>query len=583
MSSAIQQEVLFTYQNGAVTSGTWSIPFAVVKVYVEACGGGGGGGACDVDFQFYIDNAGAGGGGGGWGYKTFDVQYGGEFVYQVGAGGEGKQGNTVQGVSGTGEAGGDSKIQYRFNNKDITKLECKGGGGGSKGLGGKGGVVLGADKYAYGQDGQNAQEGNQQLFGGNSYKNAKGGGGGGAGGLGRGSRTDGKVTVSYQWNKCIEIGYTQGTGEAGRQKVPYCAVYDNASKSEDVLMLICGGPSGDGINIGGTLKESGENSNRRAGGYYTIDGKYGKLYGGGGGGSSSGHKNTKFNFPEQVEGWKPSGYTYGTNDGTLNGIYMDLFSQPIEEVQLSNTLNDGRGGDGADGFVYLKYSYEIPVINLFEATEQRSPGGIPRDDISIKWVTKHANEIKIINRSQGDAVVLHLIYNLEDKTTSIITNATRTPYPDSQQLANLTYDNGTYTFKSLQRSVAGVCSPSVNTYRLIAKGPGGEAVRDITANVYNDDIPSGPTTINDTPKLNPGQTAIYNVGSLTGVDMLCYIQATNCFFDVDSSNNWQSTGLVENGKNIRVRVTALPFNNDENGLINIKNASLTFGRGFQQS
>lgn len=583
MSSAVEQEVLFTHQNGAATSGTWKIPFAVIKVYVEACGGGGGGGACNNDFQFYIDNAGAGGGGGGWGYKTFDVKYGGELVYEVGAGGEGKQGNMDPGVSGTGEAGTKSKIQYRFDNKDITKLECMGGAGGTKGLGGDGGIVLGADKYAYGQDGQAAQEGNQKLYGGNSYKNAKGGGGGGAGGLGRGSRTDAKVTVNYSFNECIEIAYTQGTGEAARGVYPYCAAYDNSLRSEDIKVLVCGGPSGSGINIGGTLKEAGDDATRREGGYYTIDGKHGKLYGGGGGGSASGHSNKKFNYPEQTEGWKVS---YDKNDipqeGILTGFYKKLFSGDVEEVELSNTIKNGRGGDGADGFVYFKYSYEIPIINVFEASEQKSPGGVPQDDVTIKWSTEHANDVKIINRSQGDALIIHLVHNLENKTTSITTSTTRTPYPDSNQLQGLNYASGSYRFKTLQRSVAGVCSPSSNTYRIIAKGPGGEAIRDINVNVYNDDIPSGPTTINDTPKLNPGQTAIYNIGSLTGVDMLCYVQATNCFFDVDSSNDWQSTGLVPNGKNLRIKVTALPFNTDENGLINFKTASLKFGRGFQQ-
>jgi hypothetical protein len=582
MGSGIVKDELFTIENGK-SSGEWKIPFAVISVYAEACGGGGGGAGCNKDFDFYPDNAGAGGGGAGWGAKKFSVSYGGKFLYQVGVGGAGnKNGNFDQGEFGNGAAGTASIIRYIAKGGNESpgygvKLEAGGGGAGGKGFGGFGGVVQGADTSKPGTKGQDAREGISVSLGGNP-KNAKGGGGGGAAGLGFGARTDGKVNVSYDYNVCVSITYPQPkTGD-----MPYCNEFKSGTGSEDVVMKICGGGGGDGVNIGGELKESGEAATKRPGGYYNIDGKPGKLYGGGGGGASSGHNKTTFAYPDDTEGWKVSEYPLNSTDYTYTYALEYFSPNPLEEVELTNSLKNGDGADGANGFIYVKYEYEIPKIDLLQVTEQKSTGGFPRDDVIISWRTTHANEITIINTSQNNHEILKLVHDLDTGENTITTSSTRIPYPNSEQLANLTYSNGAYQFSTLQRSVAGVCSPSVNTYRLIAKGPGGEATRDINASVYNDDRPSSPNSILDTPKMEPNSTRIYNLGSLNGVDMNCYVEAVNCQFDINADGSWRSSALVENGKNLRVRVTALPFNSDENGLINIKSASLKLGRGFTE-
>ena len=185
------------------SSGTWTKPANVDKVYVKVVGGGGAGGGSN-------SGSGAGGGGAG-GYSEAIVSVTGNVSVTIGSGGVKPTGGT------NGATGGTSSFQASGANVSAT-----GGGGGlymALPQGGSGGVGSNGNVNIYGGSGGGGEEygktggtGGSSFFGGggkggsagvNGYAGVNGGGGGGAQGSsinGHAGNGGGGLVVVY-WNQ----------------------------------------------------------------------------------------------------------------------------------------------------------------------------------------------------------------------------------------------------------------------------------------------------------------------------------------------------------------------------------------------
>lgn len=462
-----------------VGSGTWTVPFAVIEVYAEACGGGGGGGKSNQGGDCTPDNAAGGGGGGAWCYKTFTgLEYGDVMEYVVGGGGDGKSGG-----KGNGDRGENSDVSKPGG---IQRMRAGGAGAGDLTDPGKGGVYSGADGGKKGSDGQEAFS---------DGSDGSGGRGGGAAQLGSGSKIG-----TCAFTKTI------------------CTVNDGAETCFTITdnLNTYGGPGGHGCGIGGKRENDGEDSV-----CYEGRGKKGALYGGGGGGGTGGFDNG-------------CGYT----------------------PNMEQTYN---GGNGAKGFVYIAANYEPPEILTSSITTQRSdnPEKQPADELTIKATFKYANEITI---SDG-------VYS-ESTTDGGIDRI------------DVTFNSG------LQSDVENGISPATKTYTLTAKGPGGEVSVELVGRVYNDWCPSDLTVPNPAlTDLEEKTDYIFNLGTVSGIDMIVLGTPTNCQISVNFGGFTASSVLVSAGDNIRVKMKSAEFNQtttgkqigEQLGYPNPKTGSVTIG------
>lgn len=236
---------------------------------------------------------------------------------------------------------------------------------------------------------------------------------------------------------------------------------------------------------------------------YEGKGKKGALYGGGGGGGTGGF-DSSCNFTPKME-----------------------------------TSYDG--GDGAKGFVYIAANYEPPEIVTSSITTQFSdnPERQPEDELTIKGSFKYANEVIIT--SGGTTVYSQ---TKEDGIASI----------------NATFNSG------LQSDVENDLSPATAVYKLTAKGPGGQVSVDLTGKVYNDWCPSNLTVPNPAlTDLEPNIDYVFNLGTISGIDMKVLATPTNCQVSVNFGGFTASSVLVSNGDNIRVKMKAAEFNQTTTG------------------
>lgn len=158
------------------SSGTFTAPSGITKVYITGCGAGAGGGG----------GAGNGGGGGGAGTSLinypFTVTPGNNYTVTIGAGGTGGSGGSPSGTNGTN--GGNSSFDT------LTFIGGVLGGGGSGSGAGNGGTSNSLDGSTTGTKGYGG------VKGGNGANGAINNGGGGGGSLFADGGT-GAVTPSH--------------------------------------------------------------------------------------------------------------------------------------------------------------------------------------------------------------------------------------------------------------------------------------------------------------------------------------------------------------------------------------------------
>lgn len=518
---------------------TINVPFAVIEVYTEACGGGGGGGKSNADSKdAFPDDAGSGGGGGAWCYKTWDVTKGDEFTFKVGKGGKGKTGS-----SGKGDDGGDSEVSYTTGLNNIP-MTAGGGKAGGQSAAAEGGEFTGAD------GGQNGKDTDQIV---SNNKDARGGRGGGAGGLGSGSRTNGNFTVN--WSCCTKW---QGDGDSGGQASWTCV--ETTDYSEDVEARICGGPGGAGVGVGGTLLNPGIDADTDSSGYYRVNGKRGSLYGGGGGGSSGGHGKDTFAL------WDDGHSDLVEATGAYNTFGGPFFIQcygtvfTLTNIKLGTpSAGAGDGGDGARGFVYLAANYKEPQIINVEIPTVYNIQGTPTKNMTCNYQTKYASEIWLVD-SQGREM-----FRLQKQ--------------DANGDPDKVPDGGSNFISFLQSNVENGFSPACDTFTFYAKGPGGEVNQQVEGCIYNDDCIKDVVIPNQGP-FDPNEPVSINV-KIEDIDMPTRIQVSSGLtFDIDFQGlNIGTSSLVNNNETVTLKTKTLPFCTDERGLEHYRKLYVEFGSG----
>jgi len=216
--------------------GTYSftVPFGVTQLYIEAWGGGGGGGTGDYQIELASDGSsyaagtgGGGGGAGGYARGVINVSPLQTYTVQVGAGGAAGPWMPVDGVAQGGGDGGLTGFST-LSGISINLFACSGGAGGGAGTyalyDGTGGLGGQADPSAGIQiPGMSGSDGSGGDWGGVYYYGNGGAGGqgtlgtlqppgiaygyGGIGGYGNGADPygDGFVAANGGWGGCIII------------------------------------------------------------------------------------------------------------------------------------------------------------------------------------------------------------------------------------------------------------------------------------------------------------------------------------------------------------------------------------------
>lgn len=182
----------------------WTVPTGTTSVDIVAVGGGGGGGQCNINGSTYY--GGGGGGGGAMSRKTQTVTAG--VVFNLSPGGRGEENS---GYGATGNAGGDTTVEY---NSSVVVLAKGGAGGngattsaaGTGGAGGSSAAGTGTNKYSGGNGGNGTSSTNSSAL--------CGGGGGGAGGYtGNGSAgANGSATTTANSSSAATGGAASGGG-----------------------------------------------------------------------------------------------------------------------------------------------------------------------------------------------------------------------------------------------------------------------------------------------------------------------------------------------------------------------------------
>ena len=523
-------------------TGTVEVPFAVLEVYTEVCGGGGGGGAANANVYFYPNDAASGGAGGAWGYKNWSVNQTVTFDYEVGEGGAGVKysGGGCDG-GGRGEDGGNSRITYNSGGSSVF-MEAGGGEAGARSEQAFGGLITGADG---GRKGTNTKRETSNT------RDAKGGRGGGAGGLGAGSNTEGTFDVT--WTVRQEVCYwLLDDGPNGGTYREQCDETFNTF-TETVTANICGGAGGDGVGVGGALLNSGVDADTAPDGSYRVNGKPGGKYGGGGGGSSGGHCDNNYSdcgSREYINGW------------TAGGIdpYGFIGCLAITEIRISNTRRGGDGGDGADGFVYFAANYEQPEITVLELPTNENLDSSPTQELTLTYVTNYAHDIWLTDSSGRE---MFRITNLDE-------DGHPAKAPD-----------GTTTFIAdhLRSKVEDGISPACDIFTFHAKGPGGEVTQDIQGCIYNDDCIKDINILDQGP-FDPNVSVEVSGIRVEDIDMPTVVQASQGLtFEIDGSGSFTNSDTVENGAVLTLKTESLPFCTDERGIPHYRKLYLDFGTG----
>lgn len=190
------------------TTSTWTAPFSVSQITVEAWGAGGGAGGSNAS------NGGSGGGGGAFSSITMSVTPQTTYSLQVGAGGSGGSPNTA------GSAGGDSWFD---NASTVLAKGGSGGGasGGAVGAGGNSGAGIGTTVYSGGNGGLGNGSGGGgggssagTTANGNNGNNMSSGGAGGAAPTGGGAGANGNTTTNGHSATALGGGGAGGDDES---------------------------------------------------------------------------------------------------------------------------------------------------------------------------------------------------------------------------------------------------------------------------------------------------------------------------------------------------------------------------------
>lgn len=206
-------------------------------------------------------------------------------------------------------------------------------------------------------------------------------------------------------------------------------------------------------------------------------------------------------------------------------------------LKRSNTY----GGPTAIAARWIGYEYNPVSISSFKATPNPildgSPSGTPRSTTTLEWNVSNAVEIFVDNN-----------------------------------IGRLSSSSGSLTIDTQLKSVVGNNSPATKTYKLTAIGntPTDIVEKTVTVAVYNDNTPTN-FTIPPFYDLDPNQQVIYSLGGIGGIDMpTLVVGSPGLTIDVNSSGAFSGSKLINVDDILRIRFSALDFNQSPLGLTNSK-------------
>ena len=192
---------------------------------------------------------------------------------------------------------------------------------------------------------------------------------------------------------------------------------------------------------------------------------------------------------------------------------------------------DGQTAMG--GYASITWINAQPTINSFSASPnpQTSSSGIPSYSTRLTWNTQFADTL-IVTSSAGES------FNVTGSSFLDITN--------------------------LPQSNAQGSSPATRTYTLSATNPSGTVTSDVTVSVYNDNTPSNSWNTSFS-NLAPNTQIDLSLGTLQGVDMPCVISTSGSQNFVGLGSAFSGSRNFNNGEQVLLRTTTLPYNTDVTG------------------
>ena len=344
-------------------------------------------------------------------------------------------------------------------------------------------------------------------------------GGAGEGGPGCFGRGTGRSSGNFSGGRGGSASGCSGSGGGGGGA---SAVYDSYSNS---WIAVAGGGGGGG---GGSWNRGGSGGGT-AGGWGGLGGPggggdggnatCGDGAGGGGGGGGSGGASGGGGGCDNQNG--------GSGGGGGGSGYRSNY------ITLTN-----QGENGGGGYINVSYTAVTPQIFAFTANPnpQNSTAGIPSYSTTLSWNVADANSLTITS-SAGENI-------------------------------NVTGTNS-YTVTNLPQSVAGSNSPRTRTYTLtacfnsfcVSSSP-------ITVSVRNDATWSNSFTTSFN-NLNPGTQTDLFLGTLAGIDMPIIVSSSTSGTTFSTGGSFGNPITVNNGNNVTMRTTTLPFNTDMSGVTGI--------------
>ena len=191
------------------------------------------------------------------------------------------------------------------------------------------------------------------------------------------------------------------------------------------------------------------------------------------------------------------------------------------------------GQTAMDGYASITWTNAQPTINSFSANPnpQNSTNGIPSYSTTLSWNTQFADTLTLTS-SAGES------WNVTGSTSRNITN--------------------------LPQSNANGTSPSSRTYTLSATNPSDTVTSDVTVSARNDNTPSNSWTTSFS-NLAPSTQIDLTLGTLAGVDMPCTISTSGAGNFIGLGNSFSGTRNFNNGEQVKLRTTTLPYNTDVTG------------------
>jgi len=381
--------------------------------------------------------------------------------------------------------------------------------------------------------------------GGDGSGGASGGGSAGGGGVNGGSGS----ASPYQYQcgtQCIHTGgYCDGC-PGGQQPDPNyggCGGFcDPPRRNAGIVFCACcknfpvyctayagGGGGGGGASVlkisnvvaavsgggGGGRGSSSCSTPATASAFSAVNGTFALFNGANGGGGGSG------------------GGTGGGGGGAQTSVAYNTAARSRYNSQLV-TLSSNQGLRSGDGRIIISYNLLVPEITQFTYTGGNSSDGIPDDTIVFNF-----------------AIVDFITATLSGPWGSTVFNSG---------------DSLTYAWTPItQSNVEANQSPVSHTITLSAVAGSSSDFASIDVQITNDNTPSTNWTTSF-QNLEENTTYDLNLGILAGVDMPTTISTSGSGNFMGLNNSFSGSKNFNNGNQVKLRTTTLPFNTDLSGL-----------------